>query len=336
MTNRQKTLLFCIMTLIVFLLSFAVGRYSVSPFTAVKILLSKIFPVVQSWTNAQYSVVINIRLPRILCAALIGAALSVAGSAFQGMFGNPMVSPDILGASSGAGFGAALAILAGFSYFGITVLSFVFGLVAVFLAFVISKASKIQSALALVLSGVLIQSVFQSGTSFIKLVADTESQLPEITYWLMGSLTACDFKDFTFALIPVCIGMIPILFLRWKINLLTVSEEEAMSMGINTSLIRLIVIICASLITSASVAISGLIGWIGLLIPHFCRLIFGQDYRHIIPSSAVLGAGYMMLVDDISRSFASFEIPLGILTALVGAPLFVYLIIRGGHNENRG
>lgn len=334
MKYRAKLICISVLAILIFIISFTLGRFSVKPFTVVKILLSKILPLKETWTASEYSVVINIRLPRIACAALVGAALSVAGTAYQGMFRNPMVSPDILGASSGAGFGAALAIYFGYSYFGITISSFLFGLAAVFLSILISSRSKIQTTIAMVLVGVMIQSLFQSGTSFIKLVADTESQLPAITYWLMGSLTAVNKRDFWFALIPIVLGMIPIMLLRWRINLLTVQETEAKSLGVNLVALRMIIVICATLITSASVAISGLIGWIGLLIPHFCRLLFGQDYRKLIPTSAILGASYMMIVDDISRTFTTFEIPLGILTAVIGAPVFISLIISGGKEND--
>ncbi|MCF0237659.1 MAG: iron ABC transporter permease [Sphaerochaetaceae bacterium] len=335
---RLKFFALAVVCIFVFLLSFFLGRYSVGFFTAVKILFNRLLKflsfgylgIKNSWTSAQESVVINIRLPRIACAAIIGASLSVAGVSYQGMFRNPMVSPDLLGASTGAGFGAALGILLGFTYFGITISAFIFGLVAVIIALTISKASRISATLALVLSGVIVSSLFSSGTSFIKLIADTESQLPAITYWLMGSLTSVKNKDLVFVLIPVLIGIIPLFALRWRINLLTLSDNEAQSMGVETEKLRVIVIGCSTLITAASVSVSGMIGWVGLVIPHFCRLIFGQDYRRLLPSSALLGATFLMVVDNISRTLTSAEIPIGILTSFVGAPVFLYLIITGG------
>jgi iron complex transport system permease protein len=245
------------------------------------------------------------------------------------MFRNPMVSPDILGASTGAGFGAALAILSGFSYVGITISSFCFGLAAVFLAYAISRASRLNSTLSMVLAGIMIGSLFSAGTSFIKLIADTQEQLPAITYWLMGSLTSVKGVD------PLCLDTCDseydtLFLLRWRINLLTVSEDEARSLGINISRLRFIVIICATLMTAAAVSVSGMIGWVGLVIPHFCRLIFGYDYRRIIPASILLGGAFMMIVDDLARTVTTSEIPLGVLTAFVGAPVFVWLILRGG------
>ena len=187
--------------------------------------------------------------------------------------------------------------------------------------------------LSMVLAGMMISSLFTSGTSLIKLLADTESQLPAITYWLMGSLTSVRGRDMRFAALPVLLGILPLLLLRWRINLLTLSEAEARSMGVDTRRLRLTVIFCATLMTAASVSISGMIGWVGLVIPHFCRMIFGYDYRRLLPASALLGGAFLMLVDDLARTIATSEIPLGILTSFVGAPVFLYLILSGGHDH---
>lgn len=330
----------------VFLGSFILGRYSVGLLDLIKILTDRLlqlfghilgqpFGLEQTWSDAAETVTINIRLPRVIAAAVIGAALSTAGASYQGMFRNPMVSPDILGASTGAGFGAALAILLGFNYLGITILSFCFGLGAVFLAYSISRASRLDTTLSMVLAGIMVSSLLTAGTSFIKLIADTDNQLPAITYWLMGSLTSIKGGDALFVSVLVIIGLIPLFLLKWRINLLTVSEDEAKSLGINTGLLRFIVIVCATLMTAAAVSVSGMIGWIGLVIPHFCRLIFGYDYRRLIPSSILLGGAFMIVVDDLARTVTTSEIPLGVLTAFVGAPVFVWLILRrGAYNEN--
>ena len=187
--------------------------------------------------------------------------------------------------------------------------------------------------LSMVLAGMMISSLFTSGTSLIKLLADTDSQLPAITYWLMGSLTSVRGRDVRFAALPVLLGILPLLLLRWRINLLTLSEAEARSMGVDTRRLRLTVIFCATLMTAASVSISGMIGWVGLVIPHFCRMIFGYDYRRLLPASALLGGAFLMLVDDLARTIATSEIPLGILTSFVGAPVFLYLILSGGHDH---
>ena len=335
---------------LVFFVSFAVGRYSVAPGRTFCILFDALlrragelanrlpfvaveWGLVPFWTSAETAVVLNVRLPRILAAALIGAALSVAGVSYQGMFRNPMVSPDLLGASTGAGFGAALALLLSMNYFAVTLSAFLFGLAAVMLAYLISRRSRMDITLSMVLAGMMISSLFTSGTSLIKLLADTESQLPAITYWLMGSLTSVRGRDVRFAALPILLGILPLLLLRWRINLLTLSEAEARSMGVDTRRLRLIVIFCATLMTAASVSISGMIGWVGLVIPHFCRMIFGYDYRRLLPASALLGGAFLMLVDDLARTMATSEIPLGILTSFVGAPVFLYLILSGGNDH---
>ena len=339
--KRGFGLKFLILTLgffLVFFGSFWVGRYDVSPVQTLRILFDWLLRSLtggtlglsQTWQAREYAVVVNVRLPRVAAAALVGAALSTAGCAYQGMFRNPMVSPDLLGASTGAGFGAALGILLGLSYGLTTTLSFAFGLLAVILAYLISRVSRIQPTLAMVLAGVMISSLFTSGTSFIKLVADTTDQLPAITYWLMGALTSVKARDVRFAFWPVAIGLIPLWLLRWRVNLLTVSEAEARSMGVDTARLRVAVVLCATLMTAGSVAISGMIGWVGLVIPHFGRMIFGQDYRRLIPASSLLGAVFLMVVDNLARTITTSEVPLGILTSFVGAPVFLYLILSGG------
>lgn len=326
-----RFLILGIMFVVVFFGSFLLGRYSVPASELFRIL--SLGP--SDTASMEEAVVWNIRMPRIICAMLVGAALSTAGASYQGMFRNPMVSPDLLGASTGAGFGAAMAILLSFGYMGIMISAFSFGLLAVLLAYMVSRMSRLESTLSMVLSGVMISSLFSACTSFVKLVADTEDQLPAITYWLMGSLTSVKGVDARFAAIPIILGLIPVILLRWRINLLTVSEAEARAMGINTDRIRLIVIICATLITSASVAVSGMIGWVGLVIPHFCRMIFGYDYRRLVPASILMGATFLMIVDDVSRCITTSEIPLGILTSFIGAPVFIYLILTGGEDRGR-
>ena len=316
--------------LAVLLGSLLVGRYALSPGQLIHMLWTRISGGAADWPLSDDKVVFAVRLPRVAAAALVGAALAVSGAAYQGMFRNPMVSPDILGASTGAGFGAAVAILLGAGYFGISAAAFCCGLLAVAAAWLVSRLSKADQAVALILAGMMISSLFSAGPSFVKLVADTQQQLPAITYWLMGSLSSIKDKDVVFLAIPVALGMIPLFFLRWRMNLLTVGEEEAQSMGVNTRRLRGAVIVCATLLTSASVAVSGMIGWVGLVIPHFCRMLFGYDYRRLIPAGALFGAAFLLAVDDIARLVTTGELPLGILTAFVGAPLFLYLIATGG------
>lgn len=310
--------------------SVLLGRFSVTPKELFRLLLSRLTETEPGWRDGAENVVFQIRLPRVAAAALIGAALAVAGVSYQGMFRNPMVSPDILGASTGAGFGAALAILLGAGYFGISMSAFVFGLLAVAAAYLVSCMSRTNQTIALILAGMMVSSLFSAGTSYLKLVADTQQQLPAITYWLMGSLSSIKPRDVLFLVIPVTLGLVPLLILSWRMNLLTLGEEEARSMGVNTRLLRFTVILCATLLTASSVAVSGMIGWVGLVIPHFCRMLFGYDYRRLIPAAALFGASFLIIVDDIARLATAGEIPLGILTAFVGAPIFLYLILTGG------
>jgi iron complex transport system permease protein len=316
--------------LAVLLGSLLLGRYALSPGQLLHMLWTKVTGGAADWPLSDDKVVFAVRLPRVAAAALVGAALAVSGAAYQGMFRNPMVSPDILGASTGAGFGAAVAILLGAGYFGISAAAFCCGLLAVAAAWLVSRLSRTNQTVALILAGMMISSLFSAGTSFVKLVADTQQQLPAITYWLMGSLSSVKDTDVLFLSIPVTLGVVPLLALRWRMNLLTLGEEEAQSMGVNTRRLRGTVIVCATLLTSASVAVSGMIGWVGLVIPHFCRMLFGYDYRRLIPAGALFGASFLLIVDDIARLVTTGELPLGILTAFVGAPLFVYLIVTGG------
>lgn len=316
--------------LAVLLGSLLLGRYALSPGQLLHMLWTKVTGGAADWPLSDDKVMFAVRLPRVAAAALVGAALAVSGAAYQGMFRNPMVSPDILGASAGAGFGAAVAILLGAGYFGISAAAFCCGLLAVAAAWLVSRLSRTNQTVALILAGMMISSLFSAGTSFVKLVADTQQQLPAITYWLMGSLSSVKDTDVLFLSIPVTLGMVPLLALRWRMNLLTLGEEEAQSMGVNTRRLRGTVIVCATLLTSASVAVSGMIGWVGLVIPHFCRMLFGYDYRRLIPAGALFGASFLLIVDDIARLVTTGELPLGILTAFVGAPLFVYLIVTGG------
>ena len=331
MHTRRKCLPIVILALalpVLILLSVAMGHYGVPVGEVVRILLAKVFPIQQTWTAQMAAAVFNIRLPRVLLACLVGCALSAAGTAYQTVFRNPMAAPDILGASSGACFGAALAILLGLSRFGIVVLAFAVSLASVGLVWAVGKRTHGSRIVNLLLAGIMVGSLFSAGTSYIKLVADPGDQLPAITYWMMGSLNGVDLKDVGFAVITMLIGLIPLLLLRWRINLLTVGEDEARSMGVNVSRLRLITVLCATVLTAAGVAVSGMIGWVGLVIPHLSRKLVGGDCRRLLPCSMLLGAVFLLLSDDVSRNLLTTEIPIGILTALIGAPFFLYLMTR--------
>lgn len=313
-----------------FLFSFMIGRYSISLPQLWSILYGHYFGV-PSAGNLE-TVVFNIRLPRIFAAMLVGAALSTAGAAYQGMFKNPLVSPDILGASAGAGFGACLALY--FSQTGLVIqlAAFLFGVGAVLLAYVINAKLDYDPTVGLVLSGILVSTLFSSGTGALKYLADADEKLPAITYWLMGSLSSVDQGDLFHVLLPLILGFIPLFLARWQLNVLAFGDDEARTLGINTRRLRLIVVLSSTLVTAASVSISGMVGWIGLVIPHLARVIVGPNYRTLLPVTFILGATYLLLVDDLARCLGSVEVPLGILTALIGVPFFILIFknnVRG-------
>lgn len=319
-----------VLFVVCFFLSFFLGRYPVSPKTLIEVLLSKVLPIEPTWQPSVENVLFQVRFPRVMMASLIGAGLSCAGAAYQGIFQNPMVSPSVLGASSGAGFGAALGLYFSMSYSIVTGSAFVFGIGAVLLVCLIGSRVKSSQVLGLVLAGSMVSSLFSAAVSFLKLVADTNNTLPAITYWLMGSLTSIRLEDVRFAGPLMIVGILPVFLLRWKINVLTLGEEEARCIGVNTRNVRWIIIICATLITAAAVSVSGLIGWVGLVIPHLSRMLVGNDYRVMLPASLLLGGSYMLIVDNVSRLISTSEVPIGILTAFVGAPFFLYLILKEG------
>lgn len=286
--------------------------------------------VEQTWTSTQASLLLYHRIPRVVLACLVGGCLSGAGASYQGVFQNPMASPDLLGASSGAAFGAALAILLGGSGLAVMLSAFCFSLLTVALVMFVGNRARGRRVVGLILAGIMISSLVSSGTSFIKLVADPTDQLPAITYWLMGSLNGTAPRDVLYALLPMAVGIVGLHLLRWRINLLTLGDEEARTMGINVKGLRGAVIFCATLITAASVSASGMIGWVGLVIPHLGRKLVGDNYKHLMPTSMLLGALFLLLVDDVSRNLLAVEIPIGILTSFLGAPFFLYLISREG------
>lgn len=316
--------------LALFLLSFVMGRYGVPLGQVVRILLSGVLPLEQTWTDNMAIAVLNVRLPRILLACLVGCGLSAAGTGYQTVFQNPMAAPDILGASSGACFGAALAIMTGQSAVMITVFAFLASLLSVALVYLVGNHTRGNRVVNLLLAGIMVGSLFSACTSYIKLVADPTNQLPQITYWLMGSLSGTRMGTVRFAAVCMAVGLVPLLLLRWRMNLLTLSPDEARAMGVHTDRLRLAVILSSTVLTAAAVSVSGMIGWVGLVIPHLSRRIVGSDCRRLIPMSCLFGAAFLLLVDNMARCLTATEIPIGILTAFVGAPFFIYLMVKGG------
>lgn len=332
-TRKNKNIVIVAIIMIVtaiFLLSFTVGRYAIPLPELFNILIGKFLNLPATWSKSEEMVLFQVRIPRIFAALLIGTALSAAGATYQGLFKNPMVSPDILGASSGAGVGAAIAILLSFSSVGIQLMAFIMGLIAVALTYIISSiiGKRISSIVLLVLTGMVVSNLFSAVISISKYLADPDNKLPAITFWLMGGLSVIDGSDLLMFLIPFTIGIVPLVLIRWKINILSFGDEEAKTLGVDTRRIRLVIIICSTMLTAASVSISGMISWIGLIIPHIARLIVGPNYKILLPVSMLIGGGFLLLVDDFVRNIFTMEVPLGILTSIIGAPLFLYLLLK--------
>lgn len=321
-------ILLIFLPLILFFTSFLLGRYPISPIDVINTILCPIFPQLEVSPTIT-TIVFEIRLPRIIAAIVVGAALAMAGAAFQSIFKNPLVSPDLLGVSNGAGFGAALAILISGAGVVTQIFAFAFGIISVSVTYLISRAYKAGGILILVLSGVSISAFFSALISTIKFIADPDDKLPEIVYWLMGSLASITIDQLIMIIIPIIVGTIILLTLRWHMNLLAMGDEEAQSLGLNPTRLRLLIIAGCTLLTSAAVSVSGIIGWMGLIIPHMARMIVGPDNKILIPASLSFGASFLLLIDNISRAIISIEIPIGILTAIIGVPIFLYLLKRG-------
>ena len=321
------------------LVSFALGRYPISPVELISTLGGLANNVLADFAahfgvaiphvevNQQMATALmNIRLPRILVVMLVGAALAVAGASYQGMFKNPLVSPDILGASAGASFGACLALLFDMSNSMVQLFAFIGAMVAVGGAVWMNKmVNKYDALLGLVLGGMLVTTLFQSFTSLVKFMADANDKLPAITFWLMGSFSRINQTDLAVIVAPMLAGFVLLMLERWRLNVLSFGEEEARSLGVNTGRVRLIVIFASTLIVACSVAVAGIVGWVGLVIPHLARSIVGPNYKVLLPTSMFIGAGYLLIVDALCRLMASTEIPIGILTAIIGVPFFIFI-----------
>ena len=329
--RRRKYLLLAALTLAAAAVSLTLGRYpadAADVFTVMRLRLTGADPGEYA---ALSGIIFAVRLPRVAGALLIGAALAVSGAAYQGVFRNPLVSSDLLGVSAGAGFGAAMAILASANMITVHFVSFFCGLGAVAASYFISarlSGGLKEGTLVMVLAGILVSTVFQALIAFIKTVADPFNKLPAITYWLMGGLSSLTSAQLSLIAPPIIVGALPLLLLRWKLNLLTLGEEESLALGLRPALVRTVAVVCATLVTAAAVSVSGIIGWIGLVIPHLVRSLTGPDYRDLIPMSLFLGGLYLLVIDTVARTILTMEIPLGILTALIGAPFFVYLLRR--------
>jgi iron complex transport system permease protein len=309
------------------LLAFTIGRYPVSLAELGHVLFAKIGGQRPDVSPAVESVILQVRGPRVLAAALVGAALAVAGTAFQGLFRNPLVSPDILGASSGAALGAVIGIFLSLGVLAIQGFAFVGGLLAVAAVYFIGSAVRARDPiLVLVLTGVVVGALLGAGVGLVKYLADPYNQLPAMTFWLLGSLAAANASDLLPLFGPVAIGTAVLIALRWRMNVMSLPEEEARSLGVATGPLRVVIVAAATLTTSASVATAGIIGWVGLVVPHLSRSLVGPDFARLLPTAAILGGGYLLLIDTLARTAAEVEIPLGILTAVIGTPFFIWLL----------
>lgn len=305
------------------------GRFSMSMPQVAATLLPGLLPNVEV-TQTMQNVIFNIRLPRVLLSFLAGAGLSVAGASFQGLFSNPLATPDTLGVATGASFGAALGILAGFNMFWTQICALLMGMLAVGVVYTVSLVRGKASVIMIILGGMVVGSLFSALVSMIKYVADPQDVLPAITFWLMGSLAAANLQTLLFGAPFIAVGTAIIFALRWRLNVLSLHEDEARTLGVNVIRLRLTIILASTMITASVVSMCGLIGWIGLLIPHISRMIFGNDNRRVIPSCIVLGAVFMLLIDTLARTVSAAEIPVSILTAVIGAPVFIGLLRKTG------
>ncbi len=328
--TTRKFLLMGVVLVCVVLLACATGQYRLHVREILQAVNNRLlgYPVAD---ETIYAVLFHVRFPRILAALLIGAGLSIAGAAYQGVFKNPMASPDLLGASAGASLGAALAILLDLNFAGIHIMGFGMGILAVVLTYAVASTISYggNQVLTLVLTGMVVGALFQAFVSITKYVADPYSKLPVITFWLMGGFASISIQSILFMLLPLLLGIIPLVLLRWRINALSFGEEEAYTLGVDARRIRMVIIVCATLITSSCVAVAGVVGWVGLIIPHLSRLLMGADYKVLLPASALAGAAFMLLVDTIARGLFIIELPIGILTSIVGAPFFIFLLLKG-------
>lgn len=320
--------------LILFLMPFAaavislcIGRFGLKPADVYHSIGHRFFGGMEVSAQAD-TVLWNIRMPRILLALLAGAGLSASGCAFQSLFSNPLATPDTLGVASGACFGAAMGILFGFKLVGIQMVSLLFGLIALGLTALAGSGKRQRSLNSVVLAGIMIGSLFSALVSLVKFSADTESKLPAIEYWLMGNLDSASYDTLMLGAPPILIGILILILLRWRMNLLPLSEEEAKATGVNIKGLRTVTILCATVITASCVSMCGQVGWVGLLIPHMCRMKFGNNHMALLPASVFTGAAFLAIVDTAARSLSASEFPISILTAIIGAPFFIYLMRR--------
>ncbi len=318
-----------LLPLIVALAALCIGRISISPAEVIK-AIAGLFGAGTDVDKLVSRTIINLRIPRILLGLLCGASLSAAGCALQGFFSNPLATPDTIGVASGSSFGAALGILLGFDFIGIQAVAMGCGVLAVGLTWAAAAGRNRRGAGAMILSGIMVGSLFSAFVSLIKTLADTETQLPAITYWLMGSLNIAGYRELLLGAPVIITGLILLFAVRWRLNLLSLSEDELISSGINVRALRILTILCSTALTASVVSMCGQVGWVGLIVPHICRMRYGSNYMKLMPASISFGAAFVVAVDTIARSVSASEIPISVLTAIVGAPFFISLLRSSG------
>ncbi len=329
-TGRSAAVLIVLAVLLAFavLLASVLGPYPMAPGDVVAAVARRLAG--QSTAGPIDTILFQIRLPRVLAALLVGAALAAAGASYQTLFRNPLVSPDILGVSAGAGFGAVLGILLSLPVLAIQGLGFATGLLTVGIVYALARALRSQNEiLVLVLAGIVVGALAGAGISLVKILADPYNQLPAITFWLLGSLSGIKVSDVQIVAPLVILGLVPLALLRWRIGVLSLGDDEARALGVMSGWCAGVVIVAATLITATAVSVSGVIGWIGLVIPHMARLLVGPRFDRVLPAAVLMGAAFLVVIDAVARTAARIEIPLGLLTALFGAPVFVWLLARG-------
>lgn len=315
-----------VLLIAVSLTALGIGRFSVTPRDIFRSVTGHLTGG-EVLNGRMETVLWKIRAPRILLAILCGAGLSVAGCVFQSVFANPLATPDTLGVASGASFGAALALLLGFEMIGVQAVSLFFGLAAVLLTYLVGQG-KGRGQSSTVLSGIMMGSLFSALVSLVKFTADTETTLPAITYWLMGSLESASYDTLKVGAPLIVVSICILASLRWRLNVLPLEDDEARATGVNIRALRAVTVICASAMTAACISMCGQVGWIGLIVPHICRMKFGSNHNSLIPSCGLLGASFCVIVDTLARSISASEIPISILTAIIGAPFFIILMRR--------
>ncbi len=328
--NRRGALSFLVFLLpfIAVIICIGIGRYHITPIESFKILLS---PLTGEEVNPQgWSVVMNIRMPRILLSMFVGAGLAVAGASFQSLFSNPLATPDTLGVATGASFGAVLALLFTKNILVVQIAALVMGLLALGCTCLISRINGKSTILMVVLGGMVVSSLFNALISLVKYVADPQDDLPAITYWLMGSMSRATYKGLLVGVPLIIAGILILYLLRWRLNILSLPEDECQSLGVDVKKMRLLVMFASTLITASCVSLCGQVGWVGLLIPHAARMLYGSDNRKVIPVSIALGSSFMVFMDTASRAATAAEIPVSILTAIIGAPFFIILLWKTG------